>query len=79
YYSFDAKLAALMFSLVFCLSGIGGYAFNGGLSRPVLPQVRSLTRRERRRVLVLVGIPAMCAVIYLARTVASYDLADYMK
>jgi oligosaccharide repeat unit polymerase len=79
YYSTDAKVAALMFSLVFCLSGIGGYAMAGGLSRPSLPSVRALTLRERRRVLVLVGIPAMCAVLYLARTVSSYDLADYMK
>lgn len=79
YYSFDAKLYALLFSLVFCLSGVVGYLFAGGFSSRTLPTVRSLTRRERHRVLVLIGIPAMCAVLYLARTVASYDLADYMK
>ncbi|WP_363800497.1 hypothetical protein ABU614_10315 [Lysobacter firmicutimachus] len=79
YYSTDAKLFALLFSLVFCLSGIGGYLLAGGGASPALPQVRALTKRERRRVLVLVGIPAMCAVLYLARTVSAYDLADYMK
>ncbi len=79
YYAIDAKLGALLFSLLFCLAGIGGYAFAGGLSRPALPAVRPLSLRERRRVLVLVGVPAMCAVLYLARTVSAYDLADYMK
>lgn len=79
YYSTDAKAMALMLSVMFCISGIGGYLAMGGFSTPSLPKVRSLTARERRRVLVLVGIPAMAAVLYLARTIASHDLADYMR
>ncbi|NZA25834.1 oligosaccharide repeat unit polymerase [Luteimonas sp. SJ-92] len=79
HYAADAKLAALLFSLVFALAALAGYWACGGLARRTLPDIRCLTARERRRALLLVGIPSLLALLYLARTVTGYDLADYMK
>ena len=78
-YALAAKLTTLVYLIIFTGAAVLAYTLLGGFSARNFPALRPLTRRERRRILLLIGVPAILALAFLVYRFVGEDLALYMK
>lgn len=79
HYSNPSYVAALALAAIYII-GLGiGFALSGGTATRTLPLVRTLTSLEIRRLRMVVGLPALIALVYLLSQIAQYDFSTYMR